>query len=33
LLAWITGENDVPATYDTALFQQLRQFHGRDRGQ
>ena len=27
ILAWITGEADVPVDYDTALFQRLRQFH------
>jgi len=27
LLAWITGEIDVPAIYDTALFRRLRDFH------
>ena len=32
LLAWVTGEIDVPETYDTALFQRLRQFHLQDRG-
>ena len=32
LLAWVTGEVDVPETYDTKLFQRLRQFHLQDRG-
>ena len=27
LLAWITGEADVPAAYDGALFRRLRDFH------
>jgi antitoxin CptB len=27
LLAWITAEADVPANYDSALFQKLRDFH------
>src|SRR5258705_9012396 len=27
LLTWITGEADVPATYDSALFRWLREFH------
>lgn len=31
LLAWITGEADVPPDYDTALFRRLRDFsHGRE---
>ena len=32
LLAWITGEADVPPDYATALFRRLRDFsHGRER--
>ena len=27
LLAWITGEADVPPNYDTALFRRLRDFN------
>ncbi len=27
LLAWLTGERDTPANYDTPLFQRLRAFH------
>jgi antitoxin CptB len=27
LLAWITGEADVPPNYDTALFHRLREFN------
>jgi antitoxin CptB len=27
LLAWVTGEEDVPRDYDTPLFRQLRDFH------
>jgi antitoxin CptB len=27
LLAWITGEADVPQDYDTALFRRLREFN------
>jgi len=27
LLAWITGEADVPPKFDTALFRRLRDFH------
>ena len=27
LLAWITGEEQVPANYDSAFFQRLREFH------
>ncbi len=29
LLAWITGEADVPPDYDTALFRRLRDFNHR----
>ncbi len=32
LLAWITGEADVPADYDTALFRRLREFNRRGGG-
>jgi antitoxin CptB len=28
VLAWVTGERDVPANYDTALFRRLRAFSG-----
>ena len=32
LLAWVIGEADVPARYDTALFRRLRDFsHRRER--
>src|SRR5712692_47666 len=32
LLAWVTGEAGVPASYDTALFRRLRDFnHRRER--
>jgi antitoxin CptB len=27
LLSWITGEADVPESYDSALFRRLKQFH------
>ncbi len=27
LLAWVTGEADVPAAYQTPLFRRLRDFH------
>ena len=27
LLAWITGEADVPPNFDTTLFRRLRDFH------
>ena len=27
LLAWITGEADVPPNFDTAVFRRLRDFH------
>jgi antitoxin CptB len=27
LLAWITGESDVPPSYDTAIFRRMREFH------
>ena len=32
LLAWVTGEADVPASYDTALFRRLRDFRGAGAG-
>jgi antitoxin CptB len=32
LLAWVTGEADVPASYDTALFRRLRDFNLRGEG-
>jgi antitoxin CptB len=32
LLAWITGEADVPAAFDTIMFRRLRQFHMRNGG-
>src|SRR6266480_7305450 len=32
LLAWITGEFDVPPNYDTALFRRLRDFNRRGEG-
>ena len=32
LLAWITGEADVPPDYDTALFRRLREFNRRGEG-
>jgi antitoxin CptB len=32
LLAWITGEADVPPNYDTALFRRLRDFNRRGGG-
>ena len=32
LLAWITGEADVPPDYDTALFRRLRDFNRRGEG-
>ena len=32
LLAWITGEADVPPNYDTALFRRLRDFNQRGGG-
>lgn len=32
LLAWITGEEAVPADYDSALFRRLRDFHFSGRG-
>jgi antitoxin CptB len=27
LLAWVTGEQDVPPDYDTPLFRRMREFH------
>ena len=32
LLAWITGEEPVPAEHDSALFRELREFHFSGRG-
>jgi antitoxin CptB len=32
LLAWVTGETDVPAAHDTALFHRLRDFNRRGEG-
>src|SRR5215831_6922580 len=32
LLAWITGEADVPPDYDTALFRRMRRFNRRGEG-
>lgn len=32
LLAWITGEFDVPPNFDTALFRRLRDFNRRGEG-
>jgi antitoxin CptB len=32
LLAWITGESDVPPNHDTALFRRLRDFNLRGEG-
>jgi antitoxin CptB len=31
LLAWITGREEVPSNYDTALFRALRSFHSHDK--
>ena len=31
LLAWVTGEADVPQDLDTALFRRLRSFHHNNR--
>jgi antitoxin CptB len=33
LLAWVIGEIDVPAGFDTALFRRMRQFHVQGGGQ
>ncbi len=32
LLAWVTGEAEVPAAYDTPLFRRLRDFNRRGEG-
>ncbi len=34
LLAWVTGERQTPAEYDTVVFRRMRDFHwrGNDRG-
>jgi antitoxin CptB len=32
LLAWITGETEVPPDYDTALFRRMREFNRRGEG-
>lgn len=32
LLAWVTGETDVQADFDTALFRRLRDFNRRGEG-
>jgi antitoxin CptB len=32
LLAWVTGEADVAANFDTALFRRLRDFNRRGQG-
>jgi len=32
VLAWITGEAEVPPTYDTALFRLLRDFNRKGEG-
>src|SRR5467141_775735 len=32
VLAWVTGEIDVPATHDTPLFHRLRDFNRRGEG-
>jgi antitoxin CptB len=32
LLAWVTGETDVPPMHDTALFHRLRDFNRRGEG-
>jgi antitoxin CptB len=31
LLAWITGREDTPVNYDTAVFRALKAFHAHDR--
>lgn len=33
LLAWVIGETDVPAGFDTALFRRMRQFNVQGGGQ
>ena len=32
ILAWVTGETDVKADFDTALFRRLRDFNRRGEG-
>jgi antitoxin CptB len=32
VLAWVTGEEDVPVVFDTALFRRLRDFNRRGEG-
>ena len=29
LYAWVSGESDIPANYDTAVLRQLKSFHAR----
>lgn len=31
LLSWVTGEAEVPAEYDTALFRRMKAFHQHDK--
>ncbi|HTC06348.1 MAG TPA: succinate dehydrogenase assembly factor 2 [Xanthobacteraceae bacterium] len=31
LYAWVSGEADIPATYDTTVLRQLKEFHMRGR--
>jgi antitoxin CptB len=33
LLAWVTGEREVPKEYDTTVFRRMRDFHWRLEGQ